>query len=70
MALLASASRRLAARAARPGPKKFSSLAALGEEHQQIRDVARAFAEERLYPIAGEVARLHRYPGEVVAELG
>ena len=70
MALLASASRRLAARAARPGPKKFSSLAALGEEHQQIRDVARAFAEERLYPIAGEVDRLHRYPGEVVSELG
>lgn len=49
---------------------QLSSLAGLGEEHAQIRDVARGFAEERLFPIAGEVDRLHQFPAEVVAELG
>jgi len=43
---------------------------ALSEEHDQIRQVARGFAEERLLPIAGETDRLHRYPADEIKELG
>ncbi|KAH8050733.1 oxidoreductase [Aureococcus anophagefferens] len=69
MALLASASRRLAARAARPGRR--SSAASRPSARTSSRSAtSRGPSPRRLYPIAGEVDRLHRYPGEVVSELG
>ncbi|KAJ8599709.1 hypothetical protein CTAYLR_004739 [Chrysophaeum taylorii] len=42
---------------------------ALAEEHQQIREVARSFAEERLFPVAASNDQLHKFPAEIVAEL-
>ena len=49
--------------------KQCRTFMALSEEHDQIRDVARGFAEERLMPIAGETDRLHKFPREAVTEL-
>ena len=49
--------------------KQCRTFMALSEEHDQIRDVARGFAEERLMPIAGETDRLHKFPREAVTDL-
>jgi alkylation response protein AidB-like acyl-CoA dehydrogenase len=41
----------------------------LSDEHQLLRDTVRAFAEERVAPVAEELDREHRFPYELVAEL-
>jgi alkylation response protein AidB-like acyl-CoA dehydrogenase len=41
----------------------------LGEEHELIRRTVRAFAEERVAPLAAELDREERFPYELVAEL-
>ncbi len=42
----------------------------LTEEQELIRDTVRRFAEERIGPGEAERDREHRYPGEIIAELG
>jgi alkylation response protein AidB-like acyl-CoA dehydrogenase len=41
----------------------------LSPEHELLRDTVRAFAEERVAPVAEELDREHRFPYELVAEL-
>jgi alkylation response protein AidB-like acyl-CoA dehydrogenase len=41
----------------------------LGEERELLRRTVRAFAEERIAPVAAELDREHRFPYELVAEL-
>ena len=42
----------------------------LSEEHELIRQTVRAFALERIAPVAEELDREHRFPYDIVAELG
>jgi alkylation response protein AidB-like acyl-CoA dehydrogenase len=42
----------------------------LSDEHHLIRRTIREFAEERIAPVAEELDREHRFPYEIVAELG
>jgi short/branched chain acyl-CoA dehydrogenase len=42
----------------------------LSDEHALIRDTVREFALERVAPVAEELDREHRFPYELVAELG
>lgn len=42
----------------------------LTEEQQMIRDMTHRFAEEKLKPVAAEIDRNHRFPTEIVRELG
>jgi butyryl-CoA dehydrogenase len=42
----------------------------LTEQQCMVRDTARAFAEERLAPFAGEWDRTHRFPREAIEEMG
>ncbi|WP_455373121.1 acyl-CoA dehydrogenase family protein [Limibacillus halophilus] len=42
----------------------------LSEEQTLIRDTARQFAQERLWPQAAELDREHRFPAEALAEMG
>jgi alkylation response protein AidB-like acyl-CoA dehydrogenase len=42
----------------------------LAPEHELIRDTVRAFARERVAPVAEELDRESRFPYELVAELG
>jgi short-chain 2-methylacyl-CoA dehydrogenase len=42
----------------------------LPDEHIALRETVRAFAEERIAPVAEELDREHRFPYELVAELG
>ncbi|MFN8185454.1 MAG: acyl-CoA dehydrogenase family protein [Gaiellales bacterium] len=42
----------------------------LGEDHRVIRSTVREFAEARIAPVAEELDREHRFPYELVAELG
>ncbi|MGH3022776.1 MAG: acyl-CoA dehydrogenase family protein [Gaiellaceae bacterium] len=42
----------------------------LSEEHELLRRTVRDFAEERIAPVAEELDREHRFPYEIVAELG
>ena len=58
-----------ATRAVARNAHQTRAFMALAEDHDQIRDVARGFAEERLMPIAGETDRLHKFPREAVNEL-
>ena len=56
---------RAALRHARPwasARRRALGTFALGEDHAAIRDVARAFAEERLFPVAGDVDKRHAFP--------
>jgi short/branched chain acyl-CoA dehydrogenase len=41
----------------------------LSAEHELIRDTVRAFARERVAPLAEELDREHRFPYELVAEM-
>ncbi|HEY7603884.1 MAG TPA: acyl-CoA dehydrogenase family protein [Gaiellaceae bacterium] len=41
----------------------------LSHEHLMIRDTVRAFAEEKVAPVAEELDREHRFPYELVAEM-
>jgi alkylation response protein AidB-like acyl-CoA dehydrogenase len=41
----------------------------LSPEHELLRDTVRAFAEERVAPVAEELDREHRFPYDLVAEL-
>ncbi len=41
----------------------------LSEEHELLRGTVRAFAEERIAPVAEELDREHRFPYALVAEL-
>jgi alkylation response protein AidB-like acyl-CoA dehydrogenase len=41
----------------------------LSPEHELIRDTVRAFAVERVAPVAEELDREHRFPYELVAEM-
>jgi short-chain 2-methylacyl-CoA dehydrogenase len=41
----------------------------LSDEHELLRSTVRAFAEERIAPVAEELDREHRFPYELVAEL-
>ena len=58
-----------ATRAVARNAQQTRAFMALAEDHDQIRDVARGFAEERLMPIAGETDRLHKFPRDAVTEL-
>lgn len=40
------------------------------ETHQQIRDMARQFAEDVVRPVAGELDRQARFPREIYGEMG
>jgi short/branched chain acyl-CoA dehydrogenase len=42
----------------------------LAEEHELVRRTVRDFAQERVAPLAEELDRLHRFPYELVSELG
>jgi short-chain 2-methylacyl-CoA dehydrogenase len=42
----------------------------LTKEQQLVRDTVRQFAESRIAPVAAELDREHRFPYELVAELG
>jgi len=42
----------------------------LTEEQQMVRDVARQFADEKIRPFAAEIDREHKYPAEIVKQLG
>src|SRR5947207_15248271 len=42
----------------------------LSDEHELIRKTVREFAVERVAPVAEELDREHRFPYELVAELG
>ncbi|MDT4813695.1 Acyl-CoA dehydrogenase [compost metagenome] len=42
----------------------------LAEQDQQIRDMARQFAQERLRPFAAEWDREHRFPADALKEMG
>ncbi|KAJ1453551.1 acyl-CoA dehydrogenase [Pelagophyceae sp. CCMP2097] len=42
----------------------------LSEEHEQVRAMARSFAETELFPIAAQTDKDHSYPADVVAKLG
>jgi alkylation response protein AidB-like acyl-CoA dehydrogenase len=46
------------------------SLHELSDEQRAIRDLARRVAEERIAPQAAAWDREHRFPRELVAELG
>ena len=41
----------------------------LSAEHELIRDTVRAFARERVAPVAEELDRESRFPYELVAEM-
>ena len=41
----------------------------LSPEHELIRDTVRAFAAEKIGPVAEELDREHRFPYELVAEM-
>ncbi len=41
----------------------------LSDEHELLRRTVRAFAEERIAPVAEQLDREHRFPYEIVAEL-
>jgi short/branched chain acyl-CoA dehydrogenase len=41
----------------------------LSDEHELLRETVRAFAEERIAPVAEELDREHRFPYEIVAGL-
>jgi butyryl-CoA dehydrogenase len=40
------------------------------EQQRMVRDMVRTFARDRLRPAAAEIDRAHRFPTEIVAELG
>merc|ERR1719502_971895 len=42
----------------------------LPEEHSAVQEMCRQFADEKLVPIAGELDREHRYPAEIIEEMG
>jgi short/branched chain acyl-CoA dehydrogenase len=42
----------------------------LSDEQELIRETVRTFALERVAPVAGELDREHRFPYDIVAELG
>jgi butyryl-CoA dehydrogenase len=42
----------------------------LTEQQRMVRDLVRGFARERLKPVAAEIDRSHRFPTEIVEELG
>jgi butyryl-CoA dehydrogenase len=42
----------------------------LTEQQRMVRDLVRTFAQERVKPVASEVDRAHRFPAEIVEELG
>jgi short/branched chain acyl-CoA dehydrogenase len=42
----------------------------LTDEHELLRETVRGFAQERIAPVAEELDREHRFPYELVAELG
>jgi alkylation response protein AidB-like acyl-CoA dehydrogenase len=42
----------------------------LGEERELLRRTVRDLARERIAPVAAELDREHRFPYELVAELG
>src|SRR6266540_1032031 len=42
----------------------------LSEEHELVRRTVRDFAVERIAPVVQELDREHRFPYEIVAELG
>ena len=41
----------------------------LNDDHRNVRDMDRQFAQERLKPFAAEWDREHRYPAEAIAEM-
>ena len=47
-------------------PRCVSSLAALPETHQMLRETCRDFAENELKPVAGSLDKEHKYPQEQV----
>jgi short/branched chain acyl-CoA dehydrogenase len=42
----------------------------LSPEHELVRGTVRQFAEQRVAPVTAELDREHRFPYEIVAELG
>ena len=42
----------------------------LSPEHELVRGTVRQFAEQRIAPVAAELDREHRFPYEIIAELG
>jgi short-chain 2-methylacyl-CoA dehydrogenase len=42
----------------------------LSSEHELVRGTVRRFAEQRVAPVAAELDREHRFPYEIIAELG
>ena len=42
----------------------------LPPEHELVRGTVRQFAEQRIAPVAAELDREHRFPYEIIAELG
>ena len=47
-----------------------ASLACLPEEQQMLKDSCRSFADNVLFPAAGEIDKNHRYPDEIIKQLG
>ena len=61
--------RRATARRAGPPPVRVAVDLDLSAEHELLRETVRAFAEERIAPVAEELDREHRFPYELVGEL-
>ena len=42
----------------------------LTEEQEMVRDVTRQYAEDKIRPVAAEIDREHKYPADIVRDLG
>jgi len=50
--------------------RRWASFGCLNETQEQVREMTRGFAESALFPVAAENDKLHRFPAEVIRELG
>lgn len=48
----------------------FYPLARLSDTHEMLRQTCRDFADRELKPIAGTLDKEHRYPKEIIAQIG
>merc|ERR1719383_427870 len=48
----------------------FYPLARLSETHEMLRQTCRDFADKELKPIAGVLDKEHRYPRDIVSQIG
>lgn len=54
----------------RRGKASYLDWPLLTEDHRQVVEICRNFADTELSPIAGELDKQHRFPAEQVIKLG